>query len=1004
METKTNWQYNEVVRESDLNRIEGNIKKLNEQTKESATLTRTLSQGLEIIDADQPSPASVVVLGQTRYNLLGSDGGCESLAPFNTSFGTVEVSTTERRSGNASFKVSANNNAARAERDYTYQLDPSKQYIVAGWVFVEQYSSGASPSIILRDVGTNNTRYVASAVASKVGSWQFVYVKIPNANTLVGSGFRLVIGAGSSGTTFTAYFDEIRIIEVEPALYNAIGTEINGEDVDRVIPYIDGMQSVQGLAITHKGPNQVPPLHSTAINVHAGVTSELLGPYALRIKAPSASAGLSYIFISVVPNRQYTFASDISGAGAIGVYSADANTILAAYATTPRTFNSGSNTTIRLYFRADANTQADFINPMLVLGDASALPPSFVAQEDQDHRADVTLNRVGSVADIYDASKGEKWKALGEVRLSDLVFSSVETGLTNVDRIRYARPTNMSTANARELIAVEGMAEQVSGSVDNASNAGRYSTTQSTTFIEFLVPKGTTRTQFEAATNMSAKIIYRLANPDWEPVPHNGALTVHPGSNIVEIRTGLVWKERANPTLVFGDYRINTTTANKTGHRIDQLLGIYRGPNKDGDWTIRTRTNQAEIDAYGNQWASIPPTDYDATKDYSVDFIVLDRHAYTTSVSEAMIVYGANIGTVVGELVEQLARVMTQIDGIQWTQTEDGAHIDNLRVDVDAHVADTTSHELWLGLKTVVSNVIRLDLTADQRSRIVYGSRLSFEVNAAATTPTIRLDSASSTTIPVLRPNGLPARMAAGGIYTVVRGTSAFILAGEGGEYGDAAAGDVLAGKTIGTEEGLVTGTLALTGNATAAQVLVDRTYYDTDAKTIRTGTNPNRTGHVTAQSVSRSGTTIRLRPPQGNYPGDAANSVQIADPDFIAANIRDGVDIFGQIGSLVPGRLEATGGGSPQVFGEFTVTGLAFRPAFIIINTTINFGGNLGVSQLLYSGGGTANLYAAYPNNGSSTERTQYDANRWTINDDGFVVRGVTQHVSWRAFGPVQT
>src|SRR5690606_19106581 len=67
-------------------------------------------------------------------------------------------------------------------------------------------------------------------------------------------------------------------------------------------------------------------------------------------------------------------------------------------------------------------------------------------------------------------------------------------------------------------------------------------------------------------------------------------------------------------------------------------------------------------------------------------------------------------------------------------------------------------------------------------------------------------------------------------------------------------------------------------------------------------GTMPNRTGHVTGQSISRSGTTLRIRPQPGYYPGDAANSVQIDEPNLLPENIRQGKSIFGVSGSLVPG------------------------------------------------------------------------------------------------------
>ncbi|MDQ0170264.1 tail fiber protein [Paenibacillus tundrae] len=53
-----------------------------------------------------------------------------------------------------------------------------------------------------------------------------------------------------------------------------------------------------------------------------------------------------------------------------------------------------------------------------------------------------------------------------------------------------------------------------------------------------------------------------------------------------------------------------------------------------------------------------------------------------------------------------------------------------------------------------------------------------------------------------------------GGVYTIVYDGMAFILQGEGGEYGTAIEGDVRAGKTISTENGLVSGTLPNRGTA----------------------------------------------------------------------------------------------------------------------------------------------------------------------------------------------
>lgn len=123
-----------------------------------------------------------------------------------------------------------------------------------------------------------------------------------------------------------------------------------------------------------------------------------------------------------------------------------------------------------------------------------------------------------------------------------------------------------------------------------------------------------------------------------------------------------------------------------------------------------------------------------------------------------------------------------------------------------------------------------------------------------------------------------------------------------------AEAEDILIGKTAYARGNKLTGTLALTGTATPGDVLEGSTFYSNDPKTMLTGTIPIRTGHVTGQSVSRSGTTIRIRPQEGYYSGASTNSVQISDPNFVAENIVAGKSIFGLVGTAKLGVGAASG------------------------------------------------------------------------------------------------
>jgi hypothetical protein len=115
--------------------------------------------------------------------------------------------------------------------------------------------------------------------------------------------------------------------------------------------------------------------------------------------------------------------------------------------------------------------------------------------------------------------------------------------------------------------------------------------------------------------------------------------------------------------------------------------------------------------------------------------------------------------------------------------------------------------DVWLGV-TSGSGTAYTTPANEKVTAYAAGQRLSFQSHViSGSNPTLKVG--TLTALPVRKPNGNAAKIESGGLYTVIVniGATAFILQGEGGEYGDAVAGDVLLGKTIGTENGLVTGT-----------------------------------------------------------------------------------------------------------------------------------------------------------------------------------------------------
>ena len=102
----------------------------------------------------------------------------------------------------------------------------------------------------------------------------------------------------------------------------------------------------------------------------------------------------------------------------------------------------------------------------------------------------------------------------------------------------------------------------------------------------------------------------------------------------------------------------------------------------------------------------------------------------------------------------------------------------------------------------------------------------------------------------------------AGQICHLVYTGSNFQLLGEGGEYGTAQAGDVLSGKTIGTESGLITGTM------------------------------PNR-GAVDNTITTQNG---QIAIPQGYHNGSGIVKAQFAN--LVAENVKSGINIGGVVGN----------------------------------------------------------------------------------------------------------
>lgn len=226
--------------------------------------------------------------------------------------------------------------------------------------------------------------------------------------------------------------------------------------------------------------------------------------------------------------------------------------------------------------------------------------------------------------------------------------------------------------------------------------------------------------------------------------------------------------------------------------------------------------------------------------------------------------------------------------------------VGELNDDIQLHTMDV-SHIHWIGNATGSNSLVS---NYEKITAYLEGLGVSFKVTTASTgATTLNINGLGD--ISILKANGeAVTNLKANGVYTLRYSGGNFTLQGEGGEFGTATSNDVLSGKTIGTEGGLISGAIPLKTAQTYTPGIADQTIAS----------------------------------------GQYLNSVQTikGDPDLKAENIKEGIDIFGVIGTLNVASLGGAKVASGTVNATKTILQLPFKPTLILatadIDTSVGF------------------------------------------------------------------
>ena len=157
------------------------------------------------------------------------------------------------------------------------------------------------------------------------------------------------------------------------------------------------------------------------------------------------------------------------------------------------------------------------------------------------------------------------------------------------------------------------------------------------------------------------QLLYRLAKETVEPVVTEGSLLLSEGDNMVEIGTGIILQERANPSFAnqSGYYVIANNGFGASGNYLKDkpfsILNVFKSDREDKDWTIRR--NFSEPTSQGLSDAYTTPTNFDPFAAYSVTYIKLDKSPIQPIIGTLAANEKAQISDLTASVTEALQRM-----------------------------------------------------------------------------------------------------------------------------------------------------------------------------------------------------------------------------------------------------------------------------------------------------------------------------------------------------------
>lgn len=290
---------------------------LGSETVDAEPIPVTLKQGMQVVnnETNRKVPLQLKSLkGRTLVNLLGRDGGCESIAPFATGGAmTLTLDASNKTTGSYGIKATNVTPTGTFWRG-SIPIKAGKYYIT-----LADLKNGTADNIFVRFPKSQ----ISTPAVTDNSKFQTVFVKY--AATVDDIGLFDCVVTGDAGEY--AYVDSIRIYEISQAEYNALDS-MTADQIAAKYPYVDDMKPIVNPYVIRYGKNLLPPFTEWYGFLGGDARfSYPVGKYKFKMEPRQEGTEpfiSNYRFtVPIIPGETYTYSCTHNGKIGVNLFTAD---------------------------------------------------------------------------------------------------------------------------------------------------------------------------------------------------------------------------------------------------------------------------------------------------------------------------------------------------------------------------------------------------------------------------------------------------------------------------------------------------------------------------------------------------------------------------------------------------------------------------------------------------------------------------------------------------------